>query len=782
MLTFSRRTALASAAGLTAVAGFTGKALASGKADVAAVTPFPLSAVRLKPSLFLTSIEANQRYLLSLDPDRFLHNFRLYAGLEPKGALYGGWEARGIAGHSLGHYQSALSLMYAQTGKPEFKRRALYITSELAAVQAKNGDGYAGGTNVDRNGKTVDGKVIFEEIRRGDIRTQGFDLNGGWVPIYTYHKVLAGTLDAHHYCDDLASLQVALGLADYLGRIFEGLSDAQLQEIFRAEHGGINECYAELYARTNDKRWLTLAERIRHRAVLDPLAAGRDELAGKHANTQIPKVVGLARLYEVAPTDQHRQDSAKAALFFWETVTKDHSYVIGGNSEYEHFGEPRKLSKRLGQQTCEACNSYNMLRLTRHLYGWSGDARYFDFFERAHLNHIMSQQDPQTGMFTYFTPLASGYGRVHSSPDNDFWCCVGSGMESHSKHGESIWWRKNNRVLVNLYYASTLDWAEKGVKLDMDTEFPLKETVSLRVSQARSPFELALRVPGWCAAPKLTVNGKAVPAQAQDGYLVLTTLKAGDVIGLTLPMAVHAETMPDDDRMVAFLNGPLVLAADLGPSDKPWEGFDPAVVADSNDGVLVRAGETFSLGTHGQPDKLVVKPFYGQHHNRTAVYFRRFTPAEWPKAEAGYRAAAAEKADILRRTVDSIRLGEQQPETDHAFEGTPNTAAVSHIAERGRMINKGYFQFVMAVKPGPLDLQVSYNGSDHNKSFNILIDGQVLAHETLPGEATVARTVKTYPLPDLAGKDKVTVRFETPTDQWTTAYECRIIARKTETA
>jgi len=198
--------------------------------------------------------------------------------------------------------------------------------------------------------------------------------------------------------------------------------------------------------------------------------------------------------------------------------------------------------------------------------------------------------------------------------------------------------------------------------------------------------------------------------------------------------------------------------------------------------VLVRAGETFSLGAHGQPDKLVVKPFYGQHHNRTAVYFRRFTPAEWPKAEAGYRAAAAEKADIMRRTADSIRLGEQQPETDHAFEGTPNTAAVSHIAERGRMINKGYFQFVMAVKPGPLDLQVSYNGSDHNKSFNILIDGQLLANETLPGEATVARTVKTYPLPDLAGKDKVTVRFETPTDQWTTAYECRIIARKTETA
>ena len=776
MLTFSRRAALASAAGITA-AGLAGKALAQNNEDVASITPFPLSAVRLKPSLFLTSIEANQRYLLALDPDRFLHNFRLYAGLEPKGALYGGWEARGIAGHSLGHYQSALSLMYAQTGKPEFKQRALYITRELALVQGRNGDGYAGGTNVDRDGKTVDGKVIFEEIRRGDIRTQGFDLNGGWVPIYTYHKVLAGTLDAHHYCDDPASLQVALGLADYLGRIFEGLTDAQVQEILRAEHGGINECYAELYARTGDKRWLTLAERIRHRAVLDPLAEGRDELAGKHANTQIPKVIGLARLYEVAPTDQHRQDSAKAALFFWETVTKDHSYVIGGNSEYEHFGEPRKLSTRLGQQTCEACNSYNMLKLTRHLYGWSGDARYFDFYERAHLNHIMSQQDPKSGMFTYFTPLASGFGRVHSSTENDFWCCVGSGMESHSKHGESIWWRKGNRVLVNLYYASMLDWTEKGFRLDMDTAFPLKETVTLRVSKAKSPFELALRVPSWCAAPKLTLNGKARAAKLEDGYLVLTALKTGDVVDLTLPMAVHAETMPDDARLVAFLNGPLVLAADLGSTDKPWEGFDPAVVSDSNDGVLVRSGETFSLGAHGQPEKLIMRPFYDQHHNRTAVYFRRFTPAEWPQAEAGYRAAAAEKADILRRTVDSIRLGEQQPETDHAFEGTPNTTAVTHIAERGRLINRGYFQFEMAVKPGPLDLQVSYNGSDHNKDFNILVDGRVLAHEILPGEVTVARNVKTYPLPDLTGKTRVTIRFEAAADQWSTAYECRVIAR-----
>ncbi|MGZ3297431.1 MAG: beta-L-arabinofuranosidase domain-containing protein [Asticcacaulis sp.] len=776
----TRRGALTSVAALTATgmaaAGIATRSIAA-TGDTASVEPFPLSAVRLKPSPFLTAVEANQRYLLSLSADRFLHNFRLYAGLPPKGELYGGWEARGIAGHSLGHYQSALSLIYAQTGKPEFRERALYITRELALIQAKNGDGYAGGTNVDRDGKTVDGKVIFEEIRRGDIRTQGFDLNGGWVPLYTYHKVLAGTLDAHHYCNDPASLEVALGLAGYLGGILEGLSDAQIQEILRAEHGGLNECYAELYARTGNKRWLTLAERIRHRAVLDALAEGRDELAGKHANTQIPKVIGLSRIYEVAPTDQHRHDCAKAALFFWETVTKDHSYVIGGNSEYEHFGEPRKLSKRLGQQTCEHCNTYNMLKLTRHLYGWSGDARYFDFYERAHLNHTMSAQDPETGMFTYFTPLASGYGRVHSSPDNDFWCCVGSGMESHAKHGESIWWHRGSQVVVNLYYASTLDWAAKGVKLDMDTAFPADGEVRLKVTKAARPVELSLRVPYWCASPRLSVNGRARQTPVRGGYVTLSGLKAGDVVHLSLDMAVHTETMPDDDRLVAFLNGPLVLAADLGPSDKPWEGIDPVVVGDSNDRLVVRSGETFGFGDHGRPQNLVVRPFYTQHHNRTAVYFRRFTPSEWPQMEASLRADAARKADIERRTIDFIRLGEQQPETDHAFQGTPNTAAVTHIAERGRVMNKGYFQFEMAVKPGPLDLQVSYNGADRNKDFTILADGQVVAHETLPGESSAGHNVITYPLPDLSGKSKVTIRFEAAKDQWMTVFECRVVAR-----
>lgn len=773
MFTFSRRATLFTA---TAFAGSAAVARAQIPAASKTVwSAFPLEAVRLKPSIFLTSIEANQKYLLSLEPDRLLHNFRVSAGLEPKGALYGGWEARGIAGHSLGHYQSGCALMYAQTGDIRFKERALYVTRELAEVQAKQGDGYAGGTTVDRGGKTIDGKVVYEELRKGDIRTSGFDLNGGWVPVYTYHKVFAGALDAHKYCNDAASLKVAIGLGDYFGKIIEGLSDDQVQQILRAEHGGINESYAELYARTGDKRWLTLSQRLCHKAILDPLAQGRDELNGKHANTQIPKVIGAARIYELAGEPHH----AKTALFFWETVTKDHSYVIGGNSDHEHFGMPRQLSTRLDQQTCEACNTYNMLRLTRHLYGWSGDARYFDFYERAHLNHIMSQQDPATGMFSYFSPLVSGFGRVHSTPDNDFWCCVGSGMESHSKHGESIYWQSGNRVAINLYYASSLDWAEKGLKLDMDTAFPLKDTVSIRVTQApkKGTPDLSLRVPVWAKLPVLILNGKQMTTAPKDGYITLTGLKTGDVLALTLPMQTYHEVMPDDANLVAYLSGPLVLAADLGPMSEAWEGYDPAIVADSAEGVLKAAsGDHVYTLAKGRPEDLTLRPYFAQHNNRTAVYFRRFSPAEWQTVEVGYKADARARAALAAATVDHIRLGEQQPEKDHNFDGTPNTSVISHLALRGRMMNRGYFQFEMAVRPGDLALQVVYAGRDRNKDFNILIDGQPFVRERLEGDATTTMNTKTYPLPAalIAGKSKITVRFEAERDQWTSVYDVRV--------
>jgi len=762
----SRRAALKAGAALGAAA-LAAPAFAQGAKPK--LEPFPLSQVRLKPSRFRTAMETNQRYLLSLEPDRLLHNFRAGAGLAPKGEVYGGWEAAGIAGHSLGHYLSAVSLMWAQTGDPAFKQRAAYIVEELAACQAANGDGYAGGTTVERGGKTVDGKVVYEEIRAGKIDTAG-GLNGGWVPIYTYHKVLAGTLDAHLYCGDPNALAVAIGLGDYLGRMFEALDVRQVQTVLRIEHGGIVESFAELNARTGQTRWLALARNVQHTDIIDPLVAGRDDLAGKHANTQIPKLIGEARLYETGGD----ANAAKAAMFFWETVVHDHSYVIGGNSEFEHLGKPRQLSTRLGQQTCECCNSYNMLKLSRHMHAWTGESRYFDFYERAHLNHILSQQDPDTGMFTYFSPLASGYARGHSTPTDSFWCCVGTGMENYSKLGDSIFWRDGERVRVNLYYPATLDWADKGVKLEIDTDFPYSDQITLTLAKARSPTPVSLRIPDWCKTPSVKINGRAQVVTPKNGYVDLT-LKAGDRVALTLPMTVRTEGMPDDPGLIAFLNGPLVLAADLGPADQPWDSFDPVVVGVA---ALTPASgpQRFSLADHGRPQNLALRPYVEQHHNRTAVYFRRLTPDQWAQAEPRLVAEAKVRADIRERTVDIIRFGEQQPEVDHALKASPGTQDTGNLTVRSRILNKGSIAFQMATAPGPLVLQVSYDGSPRNKDFRILVDGQEVARETLSGERSATLNVKTYALPQALtdGKNKVTVSFEMAANQWAAVFEARV--------
>lgn len=766
MTRLSRRTALKTGAALGAASLATPALAASAKPRLAS---FPLTQVRLKPSRFLTAQETNQRYLLSLEPDRLLHNFRAGAGLRPKGAAYGGWEAAGIAGHSLGHYLSAVSLMWAQTGQPEFKQRAAYIVEELAACQAANGDGYTGGTTVERGGKTVDGKVVYEEIRGGKIETSG-GLNGGWVPIYTYHKVLAGALDAHALCSDPKALKVAIGLGDYLGRMFEALDAKQVQTVLRIEHGGIVESFAELHARTGQPRWLELARRVQHTDIIDPLVAGRDDLAGKHANTQIPKLIGSARLYEAGGD----ANAAKAAMFFWETIVHDHSYVIGGNSEFEHLGKPRQLSTRLGQQTCECCNSYNMLKLTRHLHAWSGESRYFDFYERAHLNHILSQQDPDTGMFTYFSPLASGYARGHSTPTDSFWCCVGTGMENYSKLGDSIFWRDGERVRVNLYYPATLDWAERGVKLEIDTEFPYSDQITLTLSKARKPTPVSLRVPGWCAQPSVKINSRAQAVTTKDGYIEVT-LRAGDRLNLTLPMSVRTEAMPDAPDMIAFLNGPLVLAADLGAADRPWDSFDPVVIGEP--GLMpAGGGQRFSLADHGRPQNLTLRPYFEQHHNRTAVYFRRLTSAQWVEAEPRLVAEAWARASIRERTVDILRFGEQQPEVDHALKASPGTQDTGNLTVRSRILNKGSIAFQMATAPGPLTLQVSYDGAARNKRFSILVEGQEIARETLEGDRSATLNVKTYALPEALtqGRDKVEVRFEMAANQWAAVFEARV--------
>lgn len=754
----NRRRFLQASAAFTAT-GLIPARTRSGTLSPQRATSLPLRDVRLLPSPFKTALDVNHAYLLTLEPDRFLHNYRTGAGLKPKAEAYGGWEQDTIAGHSLGHYLSAISLMYAQTGDPILKQRAGYVIDELALIQGAHGDGYVAGFKRRRlDGTVVDGKEIFPEIKAGQIRSAGFDLNGCWVPLYNWHKLYPGLFDTQALCGFNKAITVATHLGVYIETVFNVLSDDQVQQVLDCEHGGINESFAELRARTGDARWLALSQRLYHKRILDPLTRQEDHLANIHANTNIPKVLGLARLYEITG----KADDHTASQFFWQRVTQHHSFVIGGNGDREYFFEPDTISKHITEATCEHCATYNMMRLTRYLYANAPDASYFDYFERAHFNHILAQQNPKTGMFSYMTPLFTGAAREFSDPVDNWTCCHGTGMESHAKHAESIYWQTSDTLYINLYIPSTATWTARNATLRLETGYPFDGEITLKLTQIRRPtrFKLALRVPGWAKTATLMLNGKPAEATRGGGYLILDRVwQAGDRLALTLPLDLRIEATADNPGLVAILRGPLVLAADLGPVSEPFEATDPALVGnDLLAGFAAVAPEKAHFRTVGigRPGQLDFVPFYSQYERRSALYFKAFTDADWQVEETAFLAEQARQRDLTARSVDVMHLGEMQAERDHDLQSDVSWPG-TYRGRNGRDARSGGFMsFTMKVKPGPLILQATYWGDD-KCDFDILIDGQKLttvSHGKLnPG----VFFDEDYPVPEALTANKTSV-------------------------
>jgi DUF1680 family protein len=725
----------------------------------------PLADVRLLPSDFATAVAVNHTFLMSLSADRLLHNFLLYAGLPPKGLLYGGWESETLSGHTCGHYLSALVRMYESTGDEACRQRCDYIVSELARAQAARGNGYVGGLGRKlKGGKIVDGESIFPEVMRGEIHSSGFDLNGSWSPLYTVHKLMAGLLDVHASWANPVALQVELGLAGYFQKVFAALSDAQMQQMLHTEYGGLNESFADLSAQTGDKRWLAISERIHDRSVLDPLEAGQDDLPNLHANTQIPKIIGMARIHELSG------DAApgNGASFFWSAVTQHHSYVIGGNADREYFTAPDTIAEHITEQTCEHCNTYNMLKLTRHLYSWSPDASYFDYYERAHLNHVMAAQNPATSGFTYMTPLMAGARRGYSSPQHDaFWCCVGTGMESHSKHGDSIFWEGDGTLLVNLYIPAEATWVTRKAKLKLETKYPMQPGSQLTLTGLERPgkFAIAMRVPGWAkgGSAAVTVNGKAFQPATSKGYAIVHRhWKQGDVVAIAFPLELRIEPTRGDASTIAILRGPMVMAADLGSTSQPWDSPDPAMVGEDLLGGFAATPnvERVSYATHGvvRPADLTFVPFYSQYERRSAVYFKRFSETDWKAEQADYLAEQAHLHDIAARAVDVMHLGDMQPERNHDLVSEASYP-VTYRGRRGRDARTGgYFEFTLQTKPGPLVLMATYWGEERGNSFDILVDNVMLATQQLKNNKPGRFFEVEYPVPEALTQNKTSIR------------------------
>jgi DUF1680 family protein len=747
---------------------------------------FELRDVRLLEGPFRDAMLRDQQYLLGLDQDRLLHNFRVTAGLPSSAKPLGGWEAPDVElrGHSVGHYLSALALMYASTGDARFKARADAIVVELGKVQqAMPSRGFHPGYL----------SAFPEEfIDRVENRQRV------WAPYYTLHKIMAGLLDVYGLCGNQQALDILAKMADWVRFRTDRLSEDQQQRMLETEHGGMNEVLANLYGVTGNPDHLRLARAFDHKALFDPLARGEDPLNGKHGNTQFPKIIGALREYELTGEKRYYD----IATFFWERVALHRSFVIGGNTDDESFFPVEEFSKHLGASTTETCNTYNMLKLTRQLFRLEPSARLMEFYERGLFNHILASQDPTTGMMCYYVPLKPGAFKTYSTPNDSFWCCVGTGMENHAKYADTIYFHDSEALYLNLFIASELNWSQKGLVVRQETQFPEEDTTRLTFKAAR-PVRLALKVryPFWArSGMTLTVNGRkeAVAAKPGSYATVEREWRTGDLVQVRVPMSLRLEAMPDDPRMVALLYGPIVLAGDLGkedlasinrygPSAPPLGRVRtpeiPAFIGDPNDVVakvkpVSGAPLTFRTSGLAEPRDVTLIPFYRAYDQRYTVYWNVYPAAEWKAKRAERTAEEARRKLIELRTVDTVDVSEPESEQAHQFKGE-HTSEGDLEGRIWRDARNGWFSYELKVVPDrPVILTCTYRGTEgRQRRFDVLVDGEKIASESLAYHPTELFDVE-YAVPEklTRGKQRVTVRFQSTVDAATGAlFEVRIV-------
>ncbi|MEX2315542.1 MAG: beta-L-arabinofuranosidase domain-containing protein [Pirellulales bacterium] len=523
---------------------------------------FPLSDVRLLDGPFKQAQDADRTYMLKYDIDRLLAPFRKEAGLEPKAEPYADWERIGMAGHAGGHYLSAAAQLYASTGDPEIKKRLDYMVAELAECQRALGDGYVGGI--------PNSVAAWDRMAAGTLQVStGFRINGLWVPWYNLHKTFAGLRDAWLVAGNAQARDVLIRLTDWCDGLTSNLFDEQMQQMLDVEHGGMNEVLADVSEIAGDKKYLALAKRFSHRKILEPLLAKQDALDGLHANTTVPKVVGYARIGELAG-DQTWIDAGR---FFWGDVVNRRSAALGGHGVKGLFQPVKDFSTMMtSHEGLETCGTHNMLRLSEQLYRLDADVKYAEYYERALFNNILSSQHPDTGDFVWYTPLRPRGNRVYSQAEVNFWCCVGTGMQSHSKHGRFIYAQADDGLYVNLFIASELTWPERKLKLRQETKFPDEPRTRLVVSlEAPSKWTMHVRCPGWVRKGecKIKVNGEPWPGEAAPASYVAIDRqwRDGDRVDVELPMHTALVRLPDGTDYVAVVHGPIVLGAKVDDPD-----------------------------------------------------------------------------------------------------------------------------------------------------------------------------------------------------------------------
>ncbi len=739
------------------------------------IVDFRLNEVKVKDAYIKNALEKELNYLKAFDVNRLVAGFREVNKLRPKAERYPGWENTEIRGHSLGHYMTAVAQAVAQTGDEELSRKLSAIVDELA--QAQLSSGYL----------SAFPQTLFDNVE---------NKKPCWVPWYTMDKIISGLTATYVLTGNERALEIVSKLGDWVYTRTSRWSKEIQDTVLAVEYGGMNQAMYDLYRVTGKQEHEQAAHMFDEMTLFEEIQKGHDILNGKHANTTIPKFLGALHRYMARGYQTEDQFYLEAVEKFWEIVTTHHTYITGGNSEWEHFGEPDILDAERTNCNCETCNTYNMLKLSRELFQITGEKKYLDFYENTFINAILSSQNPETGMTMYFQPMATGFFKVYSTPFDSFWCCTGTGMENFTKCNDSIYFHDTETVYVSQYISSELNWEEKGFLMVQESQIPDTTRTVFRILKGNA--KLSLRVPDWAAgAMSVTFNG--MTEKVEDEFFTLD-VSEGMSVEVEIPMEVRAYPLADNPHCIGLKYGPVVLSAGLGMEDmeESKTGVDVTIATKNmqiKDFITVKAADGSEYSTEedvelwlehlldhvekmpGQlkfhlngtdSDDLIFTPHYKRYKDRYGIYWNMV--AKDSEALQKHILEAKRSGRLEQVVIDSIPLGNDQYELLHNIQGE-NTGAGTFNGEmlRHAWSEQGWFSYEMQVNPEVNNyLMVTYFSGNAGRTFNIYVDGALLKEETIENRNPGNFYVEYYLLPKewIQGKEKITVKFAVRGDSW----------------
>lgn len=761
---------------------------------------YSLKDIEITNAYLMNGFNKMAEYLKKFDIDKSVEGFRRTAGIGKGKDTYEGWETSLIAGHAIGHFVTALAQGYAYSqGNRKADKKLLEMSEEIIEAfdeaQIKqdkeiNGEqvrkGFLFASTDGWNGASaVYGEKQFDNIEnnRANIITEA------WVPWYTMHKILAGLIDTYKFTGNTKALEIASFLGDWVYNRVSKYDEAMQKKVLNIEYGGMNDCLYELYKFTRKPEHAKAAHIFDEIPLFDKLYEHIDVLENKHANTTIPKIIGALNRYRaneetdgelinVSKDNRNIEYYLTVAENFWEIVVDGHSYITGGNSENEHFRTSMKKDKCRNHINCETCNTYNMLKLTRELFKITGNKKYADFYENTFLNAIISSQNPETGMTMYFQPMGTGYFKVFSSEFKDFWCCTGSGMENFTKLNDSIYFKGRNEIIVNQYISSILTDKENNINLIQNSSLPDREDILFEIQSLKGEKQYAkikFRVPDWIAGkPIVKLNRNETEVNISEGYIEIEKdWTAGDIVEITLPMEMRVYGLSDNENVVAFKYGPVVLSANLGVSDieEKFHGMavrvpehklevDEFIRVNENYGTrekwlgnlaenMVKIDGELTFMLENTDQKLIFTPHYKRYKERYGIY--------WYLVDKDFHKDIVNVKDY--NVIDFVELAHDQQENGHGYiqDKSVGVEGMGDMPNYREIKAGGFVSYQMLIdKTKKNYLMLNFSKDDKNKKMNIY------AGDIFVAEADIENNIYEIPKKALensyiAGKDAITI-------------------------